>query len=66
METEERDRILADKEAKAKADEEARHVAEAEALERAKEDAAAAKFQMETEERDIILGQGLGRKNGIS
>jgi hypothetical protein len=21
---------------------------------------------METEERDIILGQGLGRKNGIS
>jgi hypothetical protein len=35
-------------------------------LERAKEDAAAAKFQMETEERDIILGQGLGRKNGIS
>jgi hypothetical protein len=35
-------------------------------LERAKEDAAAAKVQMETEVRDIMLGQGRGRKNGIS
>ena len=39
----------------AKADDEARLAAQAEALERAKEDAAAAKFQMETQEKDRIL-----------
>ena len=44
----------------------ARLAAQAETLERAKEDAAAAKVQMETEVRDIMLGQGRGRKNGIS
>jgi fused signal recognition particle receptor len=54
---------LADKEAKAKADEEARLVAEAEALERAKEDAAAAKFQMETEERDRILADNEAKES---
>ena len=50
----------------ANADDEARLAAQAETLERAKEDAAAAKVQMETEVRDRILGQGRGRKNGIS
>ena len=38
-------------------------MAQAEALERAKEDAAAAKFQMETEERDRILADNEAKES---